>query len=114
MKTSVVDIHKVKGVRPEYDVYIGRALKPFMDKEGEFTKDSKWANYYTFKEYGENALKFYEIDFRVIIERHSESYDLSELKGKRLGCWCITTDSYENPVCHGQILMKLIAEGVEK
>jgi hypothetical protein len=39
---------------------------------------------------------------------------LSELTGMRLGCWCITTDSWENPVCHGQILMKLWHEAYQK
>lgn len=41
-------------------------------------------------------------------------WDLAELTGMRLGCWCITTDSWENPVCHGQILMKLWHEAYQK
>jgi hypothetical protein len=36
---------------------------------------------------------------------------LSELRGKTLGCWC--TNSYgtvERPICHGQVLLKLLHE----
>jgi len=100
--TSIVDIHKVKGVRPEFDVYIGRKLLEFMDKDG-ITFDSKWANHW-------NDLVGYEVSIRFAIKNDPKHYNLEELQGKRLGCWCITTDSIDNPVCHGQILLKLLQE----
>jgi len=94
VKTSVVDIHKVKGLRPPYDVYIGRKTR-FT----EFMEDSKWGN------------KFYQrLDLYEKFVRETLWDDLDELIGKKLGCWCITTDKTEPLVCHGQVLMKLIEE----
>lgn len=114
MKTSVVDIHKVKGKRPEFDVYIGRRVRYHneytKDLKEYWYKDSKWANHYTLKKYGEMALINYEMDMRVNIEMYPNKYNLEELRGKRLGDWCITTDKIEPLVCHGQILMKLLWE----
>lgn len=101
-KTSVVDIHKKNGERPEFDIYIGRKVR-----YTEFTKDSKWCN-------PRLTLEEYELYIRDCIDKFPEYYDLNELKGKRLGCWCITTseipDKIEDMVCHGQVLMKLIRE----
>lgn len=111
MTASVVDIHKKKGIRPEYDVYIGRQIRyrnqHTFDLREFWYEPSKWHN-------PNLRLNDYKIYIEICIEKEPEKYDLNELRGKRLGCWCITTDSIENPVCHGQILMKLIAEGVEK
>ena len=92
---TVVDIHKVKGVRPKFDIYIGRRVR----FHAEFDNDSKWAN------------KFY--DGLNLYEQHIRNYlwdDLDELEGKRLGCWCITTDKIKPLQCHGQVLMKLFKE----
>ena len=96
--TEVIDIHKIKGKRPEFDVYIGRATR-----NTEFKQDSKWSNpRLTLNEY-ERYIK-HNIDFTP------EYMDLNELKGKRLGCWCVTTKEIEPLRCHGQVLMKLIRE----
>ena len=94
--TSVVDIHKKGGKRPHFDVYIGRVVR-FT----EFTRSSKWANCY-------GSLKAYEKVFRRKIATNPKRYNIEELRGKRLGCWCITTDKTEPLVCHGQILMKML------
>jgi len=94
MVTKLVDIHKINGKRPDYDIYIGRAVN-----YTEFTRDSKWANYY-----GKNFKRY---EFFV---RNKLWNDLNELKGKKLGCWCITTDKIKPVICHGQILLKLIKE----
>jgi len=91
----VVDIHKIKGQRPVFDIYIGRKVRYHK----EFTDDSKWAN------------RFY--DDLEAYEKHVRDTlwdELDELQGKRLGCWCITTDKLEPVRCHGQILMKLLRE----
>lgn len=93
--SMVVDIHKKKGIRPEYDIYIGRKVR-FVD----WTYNSKWGNY----DYGKD-LKGYESYIRAVW-----CDDLDELVGKKLGCWCITTDKIEPLKCHGQILMKLLKE----
>lgn len=95
-KTSVVDIHKINGKRPDYDIYIGRKVR-----NTEFVVGTKWGNYnMTLKEYEEFA-------------RKRLWDDLDELVGKRLGCWCITTDKTEPTLCHGQVLMKLVQEKFE-
>ena len=94
--TSVVDIHKIKGVTPEYDVYIGRRVQ----FHPVFRRDSIWAN-------RSSSLEGYESSIRYIPRLWNR---LEELRGKRLGCWCITTDQLEPVACHGQILMKLIKE----
>ena len=94
--SSVVDVHKKKGKRPHYDVYIGRAVR-----YTGFIIDSKWSNPSFFNK----DLEFYE---RFI--RKNFYNDLHELQGKVLGCWCVTTDELEPLVCHGQVLMKLVRE----
>lgn len=103
---SVVDIHKKNGKRPEFDVYIGRHT------QGTNLGHSKWANPFTVKEFGlKIALDLYETYIKLQIINIPEFYNLEELRGKRLGCWCITTDELKPLVCHGQILLKLMREG---
>lgn len=83
MDTTVVH------VRDEYDIYIGRP--------------SKWGNPFKLgpHESREDTIARYEKWIRTqphILAR------LSELKGKRLACWC-------RPLaCHGDVLVKLIKE----
>jgi hypothetical protein len=98
-KTSVVDLHKIKGIRPSFDIYIGRAVK-----RTEFIEDSIWGN-------PNLTLPEYEISIRDKIRDDPVKYNLRELVGKKLGCWCLTTDNFDEPMrCHGQILLKLIKE----
>jgi FMN phosphatase YigB (HAD superfamily) len=33
---------------------------------------------------------------------------LKELKGKRLGCWCVSKNLQNHYVCHGQVLLELL------
>ena len=94
--TRVVDIHKRKGVRPTFDVYIGRRIQYHK----EFTEDSIWAN-------RSSSLEAYELWIRNTPRLWNQ---LLDLKGKVLGCWCENTDELEPVLCHGQILMKLILE----
>jgi hypothetical protein len=93
-KISIVDIHKKKGIRPNYDIYIGRRVNGT-----EFNKDSKWA-----KRHGE-SLPEYEKRARKTLWN-----DLDELKGKTLGGWCLNTDKITPLRCHAQILLKLFNE----
>jgi len=94
--TRVVDIHKRKGVRPTFDVYIGRRIQYHK----EFTEDSIWAN-------RSSSLEAYENWIRNMPRLWNQ---LLDLKGKVLGCWCTNTAELEPVLCHGQILMKLILE----
>lgn len=128
---TVVDIHKHDRLRPAFDLYIGRYVQ-----YTEFGEDSKWCNPFTVEMWGVYALPMFEVYARWLVSNVSTkdmmlsikydntalyhffknaiirwgagSWDLNELTGKRLGCWCITTGSCEPPLtCHGQILMKL-------
>ena len=89
--SCVIDIHKIKGIRPDFDVYIGRVVRYHK----EFTKDSKWRN-------RSKTLEEYEQWVRKNLWN-----DLNELIGKKLGCWC---DVQNGVLCHGLILLKLIKE----
>ena len=105
IKTSVVKLHKINGKRPEFDVYIGRPMK-FQTWE-----QSVWGNPFYANLHGlDGCLRLYEEHIRECMEYEPEIYNLNELKGKRLGCWCITTDKIYPIRCHGQILMKLKEE----
>ncbi len=94
--SEVVDIHKVDGIRPHFDVYIGRRVR----YHPEFAHDSIWAN-------RSSSLEAYELWIR-----HSSRLwnQLLDLKGKSLGCWCVNTKQLDPVECHGQILMKLLQE----
>jgi len=107
-KTSVVDIHKKKkGIRPEFDEYIGRRItrqnKSTIDLKKYWKKGSKWQNPY-------NTVEEYEPYIRKKIKQNPTYYNIKELIGKKLGDWCITTNKIEPLVCHGQIILKIIKE----
>lgn len=81
MKTIVVNLRK-----EPHDVYIGRP--------------SKWGNPYTIPADGnrETVIRRYR---EHILSRPDLLKALSELKGKRLGCFC-------HPLpCHGDVLAEL-------
>lgn len=83
------------------EVYIGRTMAhtPWVNQG--------WGNPFR----GPGAIERYEAWIRTqprLLAR------LPELDGKRLGCWCASTlglTTYTGPlVCHGQVLLKLLAE----
>ena len=95
-KTTVVNIRKVRGKAPEYDVYIGRANRWTGHKA------SKWQNPFPLSQYKiDECLKLYEARIR---SRPELIRALPELAGKRLGCWC------KPAPCHGDVLIKLLHE----
>ena len=96
--TKVVDVHRKGGIRPHFDVYIGRRVR-----NTEFTNDSKWHNPFL-------PLEKYEKYILEKIKQDPEFWDLEDLRGRTLGCWCINTDKETPLKCHGQILLKLIRE----
>ena len=98
---TVVNIHKLHGVRPAFDLYIGRHVQ-----YTEFTKSSKWCNPFYPKRYANPAdcLVDYERYIRGKIADDPVTYDLNELSNKRLGCWCSPGP------CHGNVLVKLWTE----
>ena len=104
---KVVDIHKKKGKRPYFDIYIGRRIWGHP----EFIRSSKWRNGYRVKDFGlELSMKYYEKSIRRKIAQNPEYYNLNELEDKILGCWCVNSEQNDNIICHGQILIKLLKE----
>ena len=120
-KISVVKNVKVKYIRPEFDnlkewcenddnnLYIGRRGVVFIKnedgkKERYPKQDSKWSNPFKIgKKYDrESCLKEYEKYIVEKIKEDPEKYNLNELIGKKLGCWCCPEK------CHGDILIKLL------
>ena len=97
--TSVVRIRRKNGVIvQDCDVYIGRA----QNQGGWNLKSSKWANPFPVKTHGlSNSLTLYKEYITKRIDEDPITYDLNELRGKRLGCWCDNR-------CHGDILVELI------
>ena len=88
--SEVVDVHMKNGKRPDFDVYIGRAIRYHK----EFVKDSIWAN-------RSSSLKAYE----MWVRHYGPVWNrLEELEGKVLGCWC------KPKPCHGDVLAKLAEE----
>lgn len=80
------------------DVYIGRAVP----RRG--LKGSKWANPFRVEEHGrEHAVELYRAYIVEKIAEDPETYDLSELRGKRLACWCKPGEA-----CHGDVLVELV------
>lgn len=82
----------VNGTKEQYDVFIGRG--------------SKWGNPYSHLDHA-NAQKCCSRNqaielYKVHLEKSGLLYDLPELVGKRLGCFC-------KPLpCHGDVLVSLI------
>lgn len=100
MDTKVVRIRRSGGrVVQGCDVYIGRACT----MGGWDLPDSKWANPYPVTKYGrDEALSRYRTYICAKIANNPAIYDLDELRGKTLGCWCAPDP------CHGDILRDLL------
>eukprot|EP01061_Rhynchopus_euleeides_P001841 TRINITY_DN1135_c0_g1_i4.p1 TRINITY_DN1135_c0_g1~~TRINITY_DN1135_c0_g1_i4.p1 ORF type:complete len:149 (+),score=43.60 TRINITY_DN1135_c0_g1_i4:156-602(+) len=76
-------------------VYIGRDMTRYVPG----AVGSKWGNPFPAKKHGR------EESIRLYAEHIQKSgYDLSELRGKVLGCWC------KPEPCHGDTLMRLVRE----
>lgn len=120
--TSVVCV-KVKNIRPQYDnlkewmddpnnVYIGRAGIVFVTINGHKQRwpkqSSKWAN--PFKIDKNNTREMVTEKYRAhIIEKikaDPTTYNLEELRGRTLGCWC------KPEPCHGDVLLDLVENGL--
>ena len=109
---------KVKFIRPEYNnlkewnndnknIYIGRRgivfIKNKDGKERYPKENSKWHNPYKVGEkYSrKTSLEKYKEYILDKIKNNPEIYNLKELKGKNLGCWC------HPELCHGHVLRDL-------
>lgn len=82
----------VNGTKEPYDIFIGRG--------------SKWGNPYSHLSHAnankcESRTQALEL-YRMHLEKSGLLYDLPELVGKRLGCFCKPLS------CHGDVLVSLI------
>ena len=107
--TRLVDIHKVNGKRPYFDVYIGRSVA-----YTEFIQDSIWANPFHVKDWGDQAIPKYEEYIRQKIAENPAKYNIETLRDKCLGCWCISTTKASPLRCHGQVLIKILNESLQQ
>lgn len=125
MKNTKVVCVKVKEIRPLFDnlkdwsenssnVYIGRKGIVFVNGERYPKKDSIWANPFKLSKESDRktSLKKYEIYIREKIVSDGDVYDLFQLKGKNLGCWCKDSSLHESEqeACHGDVLVNLMDE----
>ena len=115
--SSVVNV-RVAHIRPKYknlqdwtndanNIYIGRGRIVFIDGKKFPKQSSKWANPFKISHCTREAsLIAYEDYILKKIQEDPTKYNLNELKGKTLGCWC-----YPKP-CHGDILLHLCKESI--
>jgi hypothetical protein len=102
-ETRVVCLQRKNGkIVQDCDVYIGRR----WIMGGWDLPQSKWANPYTIRQVGsaEKAVRLYD---EYVRESPHLMASLSELEGKRLGCWC---KKKPTDVCHGDVLVRLVNE----
>lgn len=96
MDTKVV---KIQRGEDSCDIYIGNTC----NEDGWDFHRSKWANPFPSSKYGkESSLERYRTYISVRIKADPITYDLEELRGKTLGCWC------KPEACHGDILIELL------
>lgn len=111
---------RVKNIRPKgyHDLskwcedpdnkYIGRAgvvfVKTSQGKKRYPPRSSIWANPYKLKNYSrKTSLKLYRKHILKQIAKDPKLYDIEQLRGKTLGCWC-----HPDP-CHGDVLCEILA-----
>jgi len=122
---EVVNV-KVAHLRPKYanlaewmkddnNEYIGRGGIVFINGERFPKRGSEWANPYRVKSTDqEDALAKYEKHLDEMLKDESCKSRFLKLKGKTLGCWCVSSPSKledgEPIICHGQIILKKLRE----
>ena len=87
------------------NVYTGRRGRIFIDKVIFHYPGSKWQNPYKLDKYSiKESLAFY------INHLFSSGliYDIEELRGKNLGCFCSEQCSGGSPTCHAQVLADIL------
>lgn len=91
-------------IQDENNVYVGRRIRVFIHRNSVKSPfhcpESKWANPYKVKEYGlDECLRLYQQH----IHDSGLIYQIEELRGKWLGCFCEPDEP-----CHAKILSRLI------
>lgn len=126
--TTLVDLH-VEYLRPKYrnlpdwradpdNLYIGRPGVDSINGKTLPREGSKWQNPFKVGKDGDIYSRLIQYRAHILNLINIGEVSLEELRGKRLGCWCvkageISHDSslpFPNYVCHGQVLMQLLSE----
>jgi hypothetical protein len=96
-------------IKGEGNQYVGRGLRVFIHTDGEkkvyYVKGTKWGNPYKMKKKNdETGLTLEEclVKYRQHIFDSGLINEIEELKGKRLGCWCV-----DKLKCHAAVLADL-------
>jgi hypothetical protein len=102
------EINLKKWLEDPNNVYVGRRGRIFINKEIYNYSDSKWRNIFKCTKHKEidtieKCLELYENYIKELIKKDAKEYNLDELKGKNLGCWCDYGDK-----CHVDVLLKVI------
>jgi hypothetical protein len=131
-ETSVAHLRRRRGVEVEgCDVYIGRAMfqggrRLFIILCGiEIWEASKWANPYRLCDFDDSRAAVLAANEKHVRASPELLDALHELEGKRLGCWCVEkrclaygktrgAAACQHLDCHGDVLVKLLAERREK
>jgi hypothetical protein len=129
MKSSVVDVH-VQYLRANGysdlkewrnnpgNLYVGRSGVDTVKGKTVHREGSVWANPFKLGRDGDLPTVIRKYD-RYIREKIAlKEVDVEELRGKRLGCWCVKDAEFcfdkEKPLeeycCHGEVLLKMLEE----
>jgi hypothetical protein len=101
MTTRVVRLKRRRGeIMQGCDVYIGR----LCNNGGWSLDESKWHNPFSMNDYTRyECVEKYREYITKKIEEDPSYYNIEELRGKTLGCWC-----KPNP-CHGDVLVEIVS-----
>lgn len=98
----------MKRVRVQGDYFHGRVPEGavYIGRKAPGLPESPYANPWTVRHAGEQALPLYERH----LESHPELVERArrELAGKDLSCWCKLPADGEPDLCHGAILLRAI------
>lgn len=95
-------------LKDENNVNIGRRGIVIIKDDEETCRypktDSKWANKFKVGKDGtrEECIEKYRQYILKKIEKNPEKYNIEELRGKKLGCWC------KPDPCHGDVLIEIL------
>lgn len=89
-----------------FDQYMGRPNRSLARKNPGKDLKSVWANPFTVvrEERRQDSIDRYRTHILGKIEQDPETYDLRQLVGPRIGCWC------KPRACHCDVLVELVAE----
>lgn len=93
------------------NVYIGRRGIVFVDKQRYPKKDSIYANPFKIGKQctrEDCLIKYREHLLKKIENGEITIQNLKDLKGKRLGCWCVVPETHVD--CHGHVLLEIASK----